>query len=109
MVVVKKKPLAGFFYFTFFHAEAGTLSHNVLCVISAPRWSEALIIASSSLPDSLSRKLSNIFSRVSKNVAPLRGEHGSAAASTVFKLQSHLNAASDSPTGREVGHAPSPR
>ena len=26
------------------------------------------------------------------NVAPLRGEHGSAAASTVFKLQSHLNA-----------------
>ena len=52
----EKKPLAGFFYFTFFHAEAGTLSHNVLCVISAPRWSEALIIASSSLPDSLSRK-----------------------------------------------------
>lgn len=27
-----------------------------------------------------------------KNVAPLRGEHGSAAASTVFKIQPHLNA-----------------
>ena len=26
------------------------------------------------------------------NVAPLRGEHGSAAASTVFKIQPHLNA-----------------
>ena len=29
-VVSKKSPLAGFFYFTFFHAEAGTLSHKVL-------------------------------------------------------------------------------
>lgn len=27
----------------------------------------------------------------SQNVAPLRGEHGSAAASTVFKIQPHLN------------------
>ncbi len=26
------------------------------------------------------------------NVAPLRGEHGSTAASTVFKIQPHLNA-----------------
>lgn len=30
-----------------------------------------------------------------KNVAPLRGEHGSAAASTVFKIQPHLNADAD--------------
>ena len=29
------------------------------------------------------------------NVAPLRGEHGSAAASTVFKIQPHLNADAD--------------
>lgn len=27
-----------------------------------------------------------------ENVAPLRGEHGSAAASTVFKIPPHLNA-----------------
>ncbi len=26
----KKSPLTGFFYFTFLHAEAGTLSHKVL-------------------------------------------------------------------------------
>ncbi len=30
--------------------------------------------------------------RTKGNVAPLRGEHGSAAASTVFKIQPHLNA-----------------
>ncbi|CAI2537035.1 Uncharacterised protein [Serratia ficaria] len=29
---------------------------------------------------------------ISENVAPLWGEHGSAAASTVFKIQPHLNA-----------------
>lgn len=26
----KKKPVSGLFYFTFLHAEAGTLSHKVL-------------------------------------------------------------------------------
>lgn len=31
-------------------------------------------------------------SEVAQNVAPLRGEHGSAAASTVFKIQPHLYA-----------------
>ena len=33
--------------------------------------------------------------QVFENVAPLRGEHGSAAASTVFKIQPHLNADAD--------------
>lgn len=41
------------------------------------------------------------------NVAPLRCEHGSAAASTVFKPQPHINTVPpDGPAARTVAHPP---